>query len=255
MTDSSLKAVFFDWDGTFADTEPVSLAITRRVLSDYANGVFGRTAFGRTIDDKLDRLDMRGKDFGQIGRQFQELVNEELPEGEKITIDIEDLRTNKLRPATKEALLGASLAPGIGETVTALQDELNLGVAIVSNSPRLRIQPLLDKHAFNARIPAGRLFSAFEDVAGRLKEDPAIYLLAAEKLNILPGESAAVEDSVTGMRAAKRAGIGFRVGYTGLVAPAEAEHMRQKLLEEGAHVVISDMKQLPAAIRNYRPGL
>lgn len=241
-----IKEVFFDWDGTIADTEAISLSVTRRVLSDYANSVFGRPMAG-----ELNQLDMRGKDFGQIGRQFQDIINKGLPPAEQITIDVEHLRIEKLRPLTREALLEARLAPNIAPALAELQEDLSLGVAIVSNSPRLRIQPLLDKHALDARIPKGRLFSAFEDVA-KLKEDPAIYLLAAERLEVQPQHAAAVEDSVTGMRAAKNAGIGLRVGYTGLTEPEAVAEMTEKLKAEGAHVVISDMRQLPAVIRAHQ---
>lgn len=251
MTESGIKEVFFDWDGTFVDTETISLSITRRVLSDYATAVFGRS-----LDHQLDQLDMHGKDFGQVVRELLGLINEGKQGSEKVDIDIEDLRINKLRPASGKALLNARLAPGIGEVITELQDDLGVGIAVVSNSPRIRIQPLLDKHRYNQRIPPGRLFSAFEDVAGRLKEDPAIYLLATEKLNVKPQDSAAVEDSATGMRAVKRAGIGLRIGYIGLVEPAEADERRETLLAEGAQVVIEHMKELPAVVRSYsRPAL
>ena len=88
MAQRKIKEVFFDWDGTFADTEAVSIQLTRRVLTDYANAVFGRP-----MTEQIDKLEMRGKDFGQIGRQFQEVLNAGLPDNEKVNIDIEDLRT------------------------------------------------------------------------------------------------------------------------------------------------------------------
>lgn len=248
MTTTKLKEVFFDWDGTIAHTEAVSIEVTRRVLSNYAN-----EAFGKPMTDVIDTLEMRGKDFGQIGRQFQDVINAGLPQDAQITIDIEDLRINKLRPETRQAILNAPLAPAIAETLAVLQDEMKLGVAIVSNSPRLRIQPLLDKHGHNERIPPTRLFSAFEDVAGKLKEDPAIYLLAAEKTGISPAEAAAVEDSVTGMRAAVSAGIGIRIGFTGLADPAEADALKQALLDAGAHTVIDNMRHLPATLKRLAP--
>lgn len=248
MAGDPIKEVFFDWDGTFADTEAISISLTRRVLSDCANAVFGQP-----MQAQLDGIDMRGKDFGQIARQFQDAVNAGLQGAAPFVIDIEDLRTNKLRPAAREALLEAQLAPGIAETVGALQQDLGAGVAVVSNSPRLRIQPLLEKHAFDARIPKQRVFSAFEDTPGKLKENPDIYLLAAKTLGITPEQAAAVEDSLTGMRAAVSAGIGLRVGYTGLAERALVEELRQALLNAGAHVVIDDMKELPAVIRARGP--
>lgn len=247
MKENAIKEVFFDWDGTFADTEVISLALTRKVLADYA-----MEALGSPMDAALDAIDMRGKDFGQIAKLFQQAVNAGLPENRMVEIDIEDLRVNKLRPAARTALLNAPLSPGIEQAVAELQDDMGLGLAVVSNSPRMRIQPLLDKHALDGRIPKGRLFSAFEDVA-KLKEDPAIYLLAAKTLGIPPEQAAAVEDSVTGMRAAKSAGIGLRVGYTGLVEAGNVEKIRKALLREGAHAVIHDMRELPKVIRSFRP--
>ncbi|MFN7112763.1 MAG: HAD family hydrolase [Alphaproteobacteria bacterium] len=244
MTTPKLKEVFFDWDGTIAHTEAVSIEVTRRVLSNFAN-----EAFGKPMTDEIGKLDMRGKDFGQIAQQFQDVINAGLPQDAKITLDIEDLRINKLRPETKQAIVNAALTPGIGEVLATLQDDMQLGVAIVSNSPRMRIEPLLDKHGYRERIPAPRLFSAFEDVAGKLKEDPAIYLLAAEKTGIAPAEAAAVEDSVTGMRAAVSAGIGIRVGFTGLAERAEAAALKQALLDAGAHTVIDDMRDLPQTLK------
>jgi HAD superfamily hydrolase (TIGR01509 family) len=244
MTTPKLKEVFFDWDGTIAHTEAVSIEVTRRVLSNYAN-----EAFGKPMTEEIGKLDMRGKDFGQIAKQFQDVINAGLPQDAKITLDIEDLRINKLRPETKQAIVNAPLTPGIGEVFAALQDDMQLGVAIVSNSPRMRIEPLLDKHGHRERIPAPRLFSAFEDVAGKLKEDPAIYLLAAQKTGITPAEAAAIEDSVTGMRAAVSAGIGICVGFTGLAERSEAAALKQALLDAGAHTVIDDMRDLPKTLK------
>lgn len=247
MADKDIKEVMFDWDGTFADTEAISLVLTRRVLSEYATSVFGHP-----MQAQLDGLEMRGRDFGQIAKQFEDAVNSGLAEHIRFSLDVEDLRNNKLRPLSREALLDAPLASGIGGAVGEMQDEMNLGVSVVSNSPRLRIQPLLEKHEFDERIPKSRVFSAFEDTAGKLKDDPAIYLLAAKTLGITPEEAAAVEDSLTGMRAATSAGIGLRVGYTGLVAERElVEEIREAMLRAGAHVVINDMKDLPAVIRAH----
>ena len=247
MVEKPVTEVFFDWDGTFADTEAISITVTRRILSEYATSVFGHP-----MEAQLDGIDMRGKDFSQIVRQFEDAVNLGLAKlNLKFEIDAEDLRINQLRPASKDALLKAPLAPNIGNTLGELQDDLGLGVAVVSNSPRLRIQPLLDKHKFDARIPKGRVFSAFEDTAGKLKDNPDIYLLAAKTLGITPEQAAAVEDSLTGMRAAVNAKIGLRVGYTGLAEREFVEEIKQAMLKAGAHVVIDDMKELPAVIRAH----
>jgi beta-phosphoglucomutase-like phosphatase (HAD superfamily) len=41
----------------------------------------------------------------------------------------------------------------------------------------------------------------------RTKPDPALYLLACERLGVAPGDAVALEDSVLGVRAAKSAGM------------------------------------------------
>lgn len=242
-----ITQALFDWDGNFANTEKISTEITRRVLTDYANSVFKNP-----MEDLIGRLEMRGKDFGQIAQQFQDVVNRQFDADHQVNLDIEDLRINKLRPLMRDAILDVSLAPHIIEAITELQDQDNIGVAIVSNSPRMRIQPVLDKHALQARIPAGHLFSAFEDVA-KLKEDPAIYLLAVDKLQVSAQNAVAIEDSRTGMMAATSANIGLRVGYTGLVEGGLDARAKQTedLFKAGAHIVISDMGFLPAVIRDH----
>jgi beta-phosphoglucomutase-like phosphatase (HAD superfamily) len=56
------------------------------------------------------------------------------------------------------------------------------------------------------------------DVVARKKPDPAIYLLAAEKLGLDPARCVVVEDSNNGLRAAKSAGMRCIVtvsSYTG----------------------------------------
>ncbi|RMG91420.1 MAG: HAD family hydrolase [Chloroflexi bacterium] len=57
------------------------------------------------------------------------------------------------------------------------------------------------------------LYTAFDvivcrdDVGERAKPDPAVYLLATQKLGVAPAQAIALEDSVNGMRAAQAAGL------------------------------------------------
>lgn len=97
MNTPTIKEVFFDWDGTFAHTEPVSLTVTHRVLSDYAT-----EKFGNPMTAQIDALDMRGKDFGQIGKQFQDIINRGLPADQKSPLISKTCASTNCAPQPKK---------------------------------------------------------------------------------------------------------------------------------------------------------
>jgi beta-phosphoglucomutase-like phosphatase (HAD superfamily) len=87
------------------------------------------------------------------------------------------------------------------------------------------------------------IFSA--DFVARAKPHPALFLYAAEQMEAAPEECLVVEDSPTGISAARAAGmkvIGFSGG--GHCGPDHAERL------SGANAIISDMRELPATIQN-----
>jgi beta-phosphoglucomutase-like phosphatase (HAD superfamily) len=91
--------------------------------------------------------------------------------------------------------------PGIVGALEALGARVPL--AIATSASREDIAPTM------ARYELGRHFQAVvtvEDVA-RAKPDPEIYLLAAKKIGIEPRACVAFEDSPTGARAARAAGM------------------------------------------------
>ncbi|MBL6784804.1 MAG: HAD family phosphatase [Rickettsiales bacterium] len=75
----------------------------------------------------------------------------------------------------------------------------------------------------------------------RPKPYPDMFLHAAMIYNVDPSKAIVVEDSTTGIRAAKSAGM-FAVGFTG--AHFNQEDAKQRLVNEGADVVIEDLLEL-----------
>lgn len=73
-----------------------------------------------------------------------------------------------------------------------------------------------------------------------------MFLRAADRLGVAPAEAAVVEDSVPGVEAA-------RAGRFGLVIGMDQGAGRQALQDAGADVVVSDLADLAAALRD-RPG-
>jgi len=104
-----------------------------------------------------------------------------------------------------------SLTPGLRECLRSWR-RAGLRLGLASSSPRAWVDLVL------RRFRLGRAFRAVttaDDVSGRTKPAPDLYLLAARRLGVPPGACLAVEDSELGVRAAKAAGlacVGLRSG-------------------------------------------
>ncbi|MEJ1167633.1 HAD family hydrolase [Variovorax sp. CCNWLW235] len=94
------------------------------------------------------------------------------------------------------------IKPGAAELLTALRGR-GTRCAVASSSSSGQIQACLGSldvlHHFEA-------FAGGDEVA-RAKPDPALYLLAAERLGVEPAECVAFEDSENGAKAALAAGL------------------------------------------------
>lgn len=83
-----------------------------------------------------------------------------------------------------------------------------LRIAVVSNNPQVDVKHMLD---------AGGLMDRMDEVVGNdepglaSKPAPDLYLAAAERVGVAPGDCVAVEDSVIGLAAARAAGC-YAVG-------------------------------------------
>jgi HAD superfamily hydrolase (TIGR01509 family) len=93
--------------------------------------------------------------------------------------------------------------PGVHSLLERLH-RAGMLLAVASSADRIKVVANLKA----AEIPLD-LFAAVisgEDVV-RKKPDPAIFLTAAERMHVLPAEACVVEDALTGIEAAKRAGM------------------------------------------------
>jgi len=83
----------------------------------------------------------------------------------------------------------------------------------------------------------GRIFSASEVERG--KPEPDLFLYAAQQVGVTPARCVVVEDSQYGVAGAKAAGM-KSIGFAGGITPAAQL--------AAAHVVISDMADLPGEV-------
>lgn len=102
------------------------------------------------------------------------------------------------RIETEEGLL----KPGVVELLQYLREK-GLKLAVATSTRRARAMRLLTRNGllnwFDAVVCG--------DEVERGKPDPAIFLLACEKLGVAPDEAVIFEDSANGLRAASAAGI------------------------------------------------
>lgn len=205
-------AVLFDCDGVVVDSEHPTLAMFRDDLE--------RHGLTLTIAD-LER-DYIGGTVETVAAKAR-AAGARLPEG--WVADFYARMYAMLREATP-------LVSGILGVLDAL-DFAGIPYAMGSNGTPEKMQITLGQHGLVERF-RGHLYSG--QALGRPKPAPDVYLHAAGRLGVSPGDCVVIEDSAAGARAARAAGMRC-FGY----APKGAH---PALEAEGA-VLFHDMADLP----------
>ncbi|RKP49135.1 HAD family hydrolase [Trinickia fusca] len=208
-----------DCDGVLVDSEVIADRVLVQSLVDAFPGidfeVAAKAAFGQQISAFLADLETR---FGiDIPDDFLATVERNI-----------------------DAELKRSLAP-----ITGVRDALGrvpLPAAVVSNSGLARVAASL-RRAGLTDLFGPRLFSA--EQVRRPKPHPDVYLHAAQQLGVEPSRCIVVEDSVTGLNAARAAGM-KTIAFVG--ASHVPKGYAQVLRNLGVTRIIEHMEQLPEMI-------
>lgn len=176
------QAIIFDFDGTILDTESVWYESYREALLEhrielplevFAHGI-------GTYDDGMFRY-----------------IRERLPSED--AFEAVKTAANRLHRFKTE-----SLQPREG-VVAYLEEAKRLGlkIGLATSSPLGWIEPFLAAHGLRGYFET---LCTSDDVE-KVKPDPALYRLAAERLGVAPGNAVAFEDSANGARSAVAAGV------------------------------------------------
>jgi beta-phosphoglucomutase-like phosphatase (HAD superfamily) len=172
----------FDCDGLLLDTEE---CWTRGEEALFA-------AYGRTFGPEHKRrlLGASGEASGRILASVLDQPGRE----RKLARELLDF-------CWGDVVEGAAPRPGAVELVKELRGTVPIGIA--SNSPRALVEAALDAAGLDGPFDA---VLGVDDVR-RPKPDAEIYLAACERLGGTPARSIALEDSPTGVAAARAAGL------------------------------------------------
>jgi HAD superfamily hydrolase (TIGR01509 family) len=180
-----IEAIIFDMDGVLSDTQPIHSRVESDLLRQYGIELspeeITREFAGVTGEEMFPRIFSRsGKPVDDLGKVIERkwLMVEEASRGNVLPI------------------------PGALDLVAAFR-ERGLPLAVASASRHSYIEMALRElglsESFNAIVSS-------DDVAHG-KPAPDVFLLAAKRLGVAPQSCLVIEDGVSGMRAAKSAGM------------------------------------------------
>ncbi len=206
--------VIFDCDGVVVDSERI------------VHAVFG--AFIRSLGVHLSDAEMFERFLGlrlaECLRVVEGITGQPVPPGalDRYRADRDRVLREQVQPVegVREVLEGLTIPYCIASSGDLDKMRVTLGAT--------KLLPLFD----------GRFYSATEVPRG--KPAPDVFLLAAQRMGAAPARCVVIEDSVNGVLAGCAAGMTV-FGFAGLTAPA-------KLIEAGAALVLSHMRELPALL-------
>lgn len=204
--------VIFDCDGVLVDSEPLTNVVIRDNLAQHG------------LDLSIDRIVDLFVGGTIMGVQETALeMGADLPEDwvDNIYSEIFEVLADRV-----EAV------PGIIGVLDAL-DAAGVAYAVGSNGPHRKMEITLSRTGLLERLQ-GRVFSR-EDVPNP-KPAPDVYLKAAREAGVAPSRCVVIEDSVSGARAGKAAGM-VCFGFVAETDPARLKPICDSLF--------ADMTALP----------
>jgi len=216
---SRFKLVIFDCDGTLVISEESN----NRAISRAAKKL---GIEGYETDDCLQKF--RGMNL----RRIVDLIIEETGVYVDKEVFLEAIKIMSL------SLMGEIKAV---DNVHEVLENIDIGKCVASNGDRKCVIESLAINNILEYFGEDNIFTHGDGI--KPKPDPDMFLKASEKFGVKPEESLVIEDSETGIAAARAAGMEV-LGYTGTAIIEERRH--NKLEAAGATKVIKDLKEILA---------
>jgi HAD superfamily hydrolase (TIGR01509 family) len=179
------RAVIFDMDGLLLDTETL--------WHEAEVELFRRHGAEFTWDDKMAVI---GTSYDFTAGYFADRLGRPREEGDGLVDEMVELMHERVRRQVEAR-------PGALELVERLRDLDGVRIGLASNSPRFLVEDALATAGLTDVFEAIVTSSDVEHA----KPAPDIYLCACADLGVAPSEALALEDSASGVAAAKAAGL------------------------------------------------
>ena len=214
MSAIAFDLLILDCDGVVVDSEPIAA----RVLAE----MIGELGVPMTTQEAIERF---------VGQTFETTLH-------GVATQLGAPLPRAFAVAYRERSFAAladevSVMPGL----LAALDLITIPCCIASNGPHAKLRITLGATGLLARFN-GRIHSAAEVARG--KPFPELFLHAARQHGAEPARCLVIEDSASGIAAARAAGM----TVLGFCAAAPA----RRLLEAGAHRCFTHMHELPALV-------
>ena len=214
--------IIFDCDGVLVDSEPLSMRIDVEILAENGVTMSAHDAHRRFV----------GKTFAAMIAELEHEFGAKFPSDASAEKDrrLLELYARELQPVE-----------GVGEALRTIGGHYS----VASNSPQARVAEALRLTHLTAFF--GNRITTFEHV-GRGKPEPDVFIEAARRAGTIAAHCLVVEDSVTGVTAARRAGCAV-LGFTGTHHEPAAHAAILK--SAGAEATFQHMAGLPALVRKF----
>jgi len=237
--------LLFDYDNTLGLTEYPAFTACCKVVN--------QTLASKGVDFRFTTETLMARFVGySFRRMITELAAEynftfdenmsELVDGETFRPELEVLV--KREEVAVIAQLAKDIKPtaGVNELLARLR---SYNKSVVSSSAERRVRACLEGAGQTAFFAVNQIFSAANYKSS--KPDPRVYLEALKALGLKARQCVAIEDSKTGVLAARAAGIKV-IGYLGAYPEHEQAELRKTLTEAGACIIISNWSEFEAAL-------
>lgn len=196
MRHDPIEWVFFDFDGTLADTEVLGLQLDREAYR----------AFGITPTEE----EMRSV-AGTTGEESIPAVFA----AHGMRVSAREFETHRQSSRVIYCDMPLEASPGAAELIGRLRAR-GVRLAVVSTTIRPWVQRALERIGLAGSFD----FLVCGDDVDRHKPDPAPYLEALRHAGTVPSHAVAIEDSPVGIASAKAAGL-YTIGYRGGSVPQD----------------------------------
>lgn len=238
----TIQNIIWDCDGVLVDSEIIAMRVAAEIVHE------------ALIESGREGVDIDAFIVNYAGKHFSHML-----EDCGLADANGDLDTIKMQRTIDELTAHVETFPRLKETLQYFKNK-GVRMAVATSSELSRVVPCLEKHGllefFTDAAGKSHVYSAVDSLEKpKLKPEPHIYLHAMKQIGATQKNTIAVEDSPSGVKSARAAGLRV-MAFTGAhhIPLGQAISHGERLKELGAEWRISSYADMPEIVSNIRPS-